>query len=158
MTCLHCSIYFVSVRNQTRTISEMCLFLKVMAKSPNTQEQGFQFSQCVQIVRSWIFLVLPAGRGGEQLSSEPEVDSRWGRGERSSAAPGGVGFDSEQSSELCLWDARINRSLHWDPFVQKTDGFAANPVKSWKRPSVCWRHALSLYRWGCWGAEHKVIC
>ena len=83
-----------------------------MAKSPNTQEQGFQFSQCVQIVRSWIFLVLPAGRGGEQLSSEPEVDSRWGRGERSRAAPGGVGFDSEQSSELCLWDARINRSLH----------------------------------------------
>ena len=158
VTCLYCSIDFVLVQNQTQTISEMCLFLKITAKRLNTQEQGSQFNQCVRLSEVGSFWILTAGRGGELLSSEPEVDSRGRRGERSSAAPRGVGFDCAQSSERCLWDARINRGLHWDPFVQKTDSFASNPVKSWKRPSGCWRHALSLYRWGRWGAEHKAIC
>ena len=49
VTCLYCSIDFVLIQNQTQTISEMCLFLKIMAKRLNTQEQGSQFNQCVRL-------------------------------------------------------------------------------------------------------------
>ena len=58
------------------------------------------------------------GRGGEQQSSESGCGLLMGRGERSSAAQSGVGFGCEQSSELCPWDARTNRSLHRDAFEQ----------------------------------------
>lgn len=103
------------------------------------------------------------GGGGAPQSSEPGCGLWMGEAWMSRCSPGGYGvcpWASLESSELCVWDARTNRSLHRDTSTQLRRPMALPPIPSqFESDPQCLGGPPSHFTGqASGGTEHKAMC